>query len=401
MSDIVCLRASSSNFDDICHLTEVSFHYDLANAKYNLDFKYDNFFVLYNEQSAISSGCITNTICQIDGVDLETAAVGIITTHPAERGKGYGLELMKKLIKSAQEDGYDLSLVFPWLERWYAKVGYSSIHSSYRKIKLENLRFNCCVLNYQLRAFNAYSDAEALLTIHQQFNKNINGTLKRESTHWAYRIEDKGVVMVAQKDDMVVAYMVCKALDANNTTGIYGLKAREFGCLDGHQQAIDALFCAQVHWLESAGFSEIYYEDVYDSSLVSQLCPPPYQRLTNDTGIVNFAPDQYMVQMYKILNIKSILRKLTNGWNYRLALKGSCWQDIFQIDSQDDFYVVRFIESGSSLKLEQSQFISLFLFGVTDWAGLNWNNTCTSRENEAMHRLFPKRKFVYWDTDSF
>jgi|GEM_PF-1738932 hypothetical protein len=37
MSDIVCLKGTSSNFDDICHLTEVSFHYDLANAKYNLE----------------------------------------------------------------------------------------------------------------------------------------------------------------------------------------------------------------------------------------------------------------------------------------------------------------------------------------------------------------------------
>lgn len=405
--DCTGLRVTRSLFPALGQLTELGFQFDLSQAHQDPSFKYDNGYILQRGDRAVASGWINNVSCQGDGVDLAVAAVGIVTTHPAERGQGYGLRLMAELLAGAQQEGYDLSLVFPWREDWYARVGYTAIHSPYRRLDLANLRQMAHRFPHQVRGFRADQDGAAVAAIHRGFSGQYVGPLKRDDDSWPWGLDQKGTVLVAEVQGEVVAYLVGRPLNANHGTGPYGLKVREFGCRPGQEAGLDALLCALVPWLEAGEFGAIYQEDLYRSSLPAVASPPPYQDLARPSGEHYRAADQAMVQMYRLLNLRSLLRKLTPVWNRRLNRPGQCWQDIFTLENTTGApqgpYTVRFVASRAEISLGQAEFLALFVLAATDWSSLRPTALpdCTDAEMAAMQRLFPQRRFIYWDTDSF
>ncbi len=405
--DCTGLRVTRSLFPALGQLTELGFQFDLSQAHQDPSFKYDNGYILQRGDRAVASGWINNVSCQGDGVDLAVAAVGIVTTHPAERGQGYGLRLMAELLAGAQQEGYDLSLVFPWREDWYARVGYTAIHSPYRRLDLANLRQMAHRFPHQVRGFRADQDGAAVAAIHRGFSGQYVGPLKRDDDSWTRGLDQKGSVLVAEAEGEVVAYLVGRPLNANHGTGPYGLKVREFGCRPGQEAGLDALLCALVPWLEAGEFGAIYQEDLYRSSLPAVASPPPYQDLARPSGEHYRAADQAMVQMYRLLNLRSLLRKLTPVWNRRLNRPGQCWQDIFTLENTTGApqgpYTVRFVVSGAEISLGHAEFLALFVLAATDWPTtyLTALPPCSDEEMAAMQRLFPQRRFIYWDTDSF
>lgn len=406
-ADCTGLRVSRWNFPELCHLTDLGFQFDLSQARHDPSFKYDNGYILQRGDRAVASGWINNVSCQGDGVDLTVAAVGIVTTHPAERGQGYGLRLMAELLKGARREGYDLSLVFPWREDWYARVGYRAIHAPYRRLDLATLRQMAPRFPHQVRSFQADQDGVAVAAIHRCFSGQYVGPLQRDPGSWPWGLDQKGQVLVAEAKGEVVAYLVWRPLNANNGTGPYGLKVREFGCRSGQEGALDALLCALVPWLEAGEFRTLYHEDLYPSSLPGMASPPPYQGFTLPNGEEYWAADQAMVQMYRVLNLRSLLRKLTPVWNRRLHPPGQCWQDIFTLESlagqPQTPYRMRFVTSGAEIALGRAELLSLLILAAIDWSSLRPTAVpnCTDEEAEAMERLFPRRRFIYWDTDSF
>ena len=65
--------------------------------------------------------------CNFDGSILSCAAIGGVAAKPEHRGKGAVKELFRYI---AESDKYDVSILYPFAEEYYRKIGYERIGNS-------------------------------------------------------------------------------------------------------------------------------------------------------------------------------------------------------------------------------------------------------------------------------
>jgi predicted N-acetyltransferase YhbS len=192
--------------------------------------------------AAVDDGRIVSTLqvfskrVRVNGAILEVGGVGNVFTTQGYRERGVASALLNLAIKTMDEVGFDLSLLFAVRLLFYSRHGWRS--------HLRHLLFvDPADIDgsgpYAIAPFAA-SDLPAVMDIYEQYSAGFNGPTVRDLTYWRGQLQYAGNpvedFLVARSNDRIVAYM--------RGTPLYDFyQIIEHGCLPGHDDALTQLFC--------------------------------------------------------------------------------------------------------------------------------------------------------------
>lgn len=398
---------NSKNFKHAHDLNKLGFaDMDLSQIIGYSFFKYDNLLLLFDKDGVASSTCcINNQKIKMGDTHLDLAVIGAVTTHPEKREKGFGSILMKESIKIMREEGYDLTLVFPWSIPWYQKFGYNKILTNHKRVTLEDFKnhkpqFEETLKNiYEIRKYNYDTDNNIIEELHSIINIDKFGPIQR-GINWTL-LQNADDIYVACKNGQVVAFTVANELLREYGKDPYGFKLREGSCFPGDEDALTYLIIEMCKVANSKGFDSLIYDDVYFNLNLPGSSTIPSESI----GEYEYF-DLQLIKMYKILNNKSVLRKLTPIWNERLG-DDICWQDVLTIDySESELngkYKLKFVKSNLTISLNEVEYLEVLILGTRNWAQFSSDKDfiLTPWEEEKMNTLFPINPTVFWDIDFF
>ncbi len=368
------------------------------------EFKYDNIRLLFADDGKLASTvCIGPKIMNFAGYTLTLGGVGGVATDPAYRGRKYANMLMVDAIKTMEKEGYDLSLLYPFKQEYYAQFGYSTVRTPFKVLKTTGLKKIKSA--YVIKTQEKFKPVEiySLSAIYQAFNFDTIGPLKRSFIYWQQKLERNMLltekIFIARKKGEIVAYMILNKMKNDWADETYRLKIGEMGCLCGEEKALPALAQRACKYAFSKNFKRVFYEDLPGVKLPLGKSPSAaeaeeYKNLKD-------------IKMYRVINFHSLLKNLTPCWNSRLTAAGKniTWQDSFTMERVVDENlqgIITIILGGSekTLVLAEADFVKMFL-GYASFAELKikGKDTATAKELETLEIIFPLGKPVNYDFD--
>ncbi len=366
------------------------------------EFKLDNIRVLYAERGEMASVvCVSPRKMYFSGAELSLGGIGGVATLSNHRRKGYAGKLNKNAIDFMKEEGYDISVLYPFSSEYYAKFGYRDFITPFGVIRTENLE-QIPETGYNVRKFEE-KDLDSVEEIYDSFNYNKIGPVVRNKIYWIQKNKKNEMLtdsfFVAIKNEKVVGYAILNYIKIDWSAEEKQLKIGEIGYLEGEEMSVHSLIKRILSEASNKGYNRVFYDIIDGVDL-------KYGELPNDDDKEKYN-NLKQVKMYKIINLKSILREITPVLNIRIREKKSdslSWEEFIKITHKVKDYQgsveVLFLESQTLLKMDEGEFVKLLL-GLCAFNKLQIENgdALPFEEKDIINILFPECNPVYWDYD--
>ena len=134
---------------------------------------------LFEGEENVARLAVGRYTMQVAGAGVTMGGVADVVAHPAQRGKGYGAQLLRAAVARMREERYALSLLFG-ISDFYHRFGYTPVLAEYAvTVSVRHAeRFLGEAHAARVRA-GALEDAPALLALYTRVNASRNGTLRR------------------------------------------------------------------------------------------------------------------------------------------------------------------------------------------------------------------------------
>ncbi|GEM_PF-3191991 len=367
-------------------------------------FKYDDIRMIMENAVCRSALFVSNRKMRIQDTLISLSGIGGVATDPDARGKGYASMIMTDSVEHMTMDGYDMSLLFPFKPAFYAKFGYRSMIMNTKVVHVDALKQE--IKDFTIRPFNNPADIAAVMKIHDEFNAKQTGSLLRNRYYWEHRLQthlQKDTIdnfLVAESNGIIVAYAMNEKIRDDWDAPDFNYKIGEYCCLDGYEDAVNALFEKIAGDVAGEGKKILFY-DVVDKMDIKYGKPMTEEEAEEHK-------DLRKNKMWKIVNISSLLRQITPLLNRRIrTMNYNNWQDVvgFERTILDDKNLngkmaIDFIESDHRLEIEDIDFNKLLL-GHTSFDKMNipGADKLNQEDKKILAALFPELNPVYYDFD--
>lgn len=141
----------------------------------------------------------------LGGQLFQMGGIGDVMTYPEYGGRGYATQLLKTALQDMNEEGYELSFLAPFSQRYYRRLGYEQVESQFTySIQAEKLK--PVKVNTQLRVERT-ALADSLDEIADYYEKNVailDGKINRQPWWWHYLTLKNpwNVVKVYRQDEL-------------------------------------------------------------------------------------------------------------------------------------------------------------------------------------------------------
>jgi hypothetical protein len=173
---------------------------------------------------------------------MTLGGIADVATHPDFRGQGYSTEVLNDCVRTMDENGYHLSMLFTGIHGFYRRVGWEvfpTYSHQFRLRKTQDARGE----TQDIELFDKDKHLDGVAHVYDEFNFCRTATARRDAKYWANSLRwryDPRAFFVAREGNEVVAYV----------RGAWGVEStlHEFGCLPGSEDALRRLvlhFAAQ------------------------------------------------------------------------------------------------------------------------------------------------------------
>jgi predicted acetyltransferase len=391
-----------ADFEAMASLTEKVFNDPFVRKVITQEktFRYKNARLLFDETGRLASTVfVIPREMYMDGITLKLGGIGGVATDPVHRGKGFANVLMKDAVDFMIKEKYDLSILYPFKSEYYAKFGYRDFIIPFGCIYTSSARETPA--GYTVREFEP-ADIPALSRIYDGFNAKNTGPVKRALDYWRQYIEKNKAVreafFVAEKNKKAAGYAIVDRIRSNWGVPEYKLKITEIGAAPGEAGALDALAAKCALYAAGKGFKKIFFDKTegFDYPGCADAGPKEVDEHRN----------LKYIKMYKIISIKSLLRKMTKLWDSRLKNAGlkAGWSRYFSVSHTVTDYNGRIgiimKETGLALESDEGEFTKLLLgLEPMEKLAIAGKEKLSEKEKEVLRAIFPLKKPVYWDFD--
>lgn len=136
---------------------------------------------LMEGEEAVARLAVGRYTMQVAGVGVMMGGIADVVAHPAQRGKGYGAQLLRAAVARMRDERYPLSLLFG-ITDFYHRFGYAPVLAEYALTistrHAERFLGEAHADTAHVRA-GATEDAPALLELYTRVNSTRSGTLRR------------------------------------------------------------------------------------------------------------------------------------------------------------------------------------------------------------------------------
>jgi GNAT superfamily N-acetyltransferase len=256
-------------------------------------FRDDLCFVAVEDGRIVSTLQVFSKRVRVNGAVLEVGGVGNVFTTQRYRERGLASALLTQALKTMDEAGFDLSLLFTVRLLFYGRHGWCS--------HLRHLLFvDAADVEgagpYAIAPFAAL-DLPAVMDVYEQYSAGFNGPTVRDLSYWRGQLQYAGNpnedFLVARANDRIVAYM--------RGTQLYDFyQIIEHGCLPGHEDALTQLFC-RLHGTEGR---------TLPGTVTQLVTAPTVRRQLQEKGLgLRIVEDVFW--MWQVISPARVARKLS------------------------------------------------------------------------------------------
>lgn len=124
---------------------------------------------------------------RIDDQLFQMGGIGDVMTYPEYSGYGYATTLLKKVLKDMNADGYELSFLAPFSQRYYRRLGFEQVENSFTyEIDSEKLRPVKVKSKYKIERTSFASSVDEIAEYYRQAVAIQDGKINRQLWWWHY-----------------------------------------------------------------------------------------------------------------------------------------------------------------------------------------------------------------------
>lgn len=156
---------------------------------------------------------MTSSVCVFDRQirwrdgELRCGGIGNVACLPEHRGKGYAVKLMNHAVELMSERGFELSILFTGIPKYYEKMNYFTWEQSRWSVE-PNQVADVAPRGITVRDADIERDAPSLQALHTAFNRGHSGTVVRSEADWGLLRKvypnDDVISLVAERNGEVV-----------------------------------------------------------------------------------------------------------------------------------------------------------------------------------------------------
>ena len=118
---------------------------------------------------------------------FQMGGIGDVMTYPEYGGHGYATTLLKTALEDMNTEGYELSFLAPFSQRYYRRLGFEQAESSFTyEIQPSKFRPIRVKSNLQVKRASFASSMDEIIEYYRQTVANQDGKINRQPWWWHY-----------------------------------------------------------------------------------------------------------------------------------------------------------------------------------------------------------------------
>jgi len=150
--------------------------------------EFSDLYVLVEDDTVLAHAFLFPLEAWFGGARVRVGGIATVGVAPEARGRGLGSRLVERLHEHSQARGDALTVLYPFRQAFYARLGYATT-SSYRRLRLHPASIPWTP-SMRARAAGG-PDREALVACLEAVGARRTGTLARTTRAWESRLADE------------------------------------------------------------------------------------------------------------------------------------------------------------------------------------------------------------------
>ncbi|SDM96537.1 Acetyltransferase (GNAT) domain-containing protein [Fictibacillus solisalsi] len=302
----------------------------------------------------------------VSGVEVKTAGIGNVATHPDYRGHRLTHRILEEVEQKLLERQYGLSNLFTGIPGFYEKAGWQTVNQPVPIIQAGHMKqeWDGAIPDGKLdiQAVTG-NDLESILAIYEAFSTPLNGPRIRSEDYWKKQIENKNdndIFQKAVRDNTVLSYIWAEK--KNDVLTIH-----ELCSLDDENDSMIPLVLS-----------------LLDTQIKTVRCLLPMNHFILKD--VPYEIEENKEGMWKMIDQDEVLQQFQSVFEQRGRHLG---MDHLQLSFLEDSWLFSW-ENGNT-ELKQSEFLHYLMRGADE---------IPARHSE-IRELFPESSYIFWSKDRF
>ena len=278
----------------------------------------EHFRVLELGERIIAVALISRSRFYVGSCEIVHGDIGEVSVLPEFQGNGYGTALMTDVVQWMRDNGYDTSRLGGY-SIFYRRFGYvpfprrmvefpiKPVHGGVMIISVEEMFGRPEGLPGEIRPYDASRDAIRRDELYQIFNKGRSGSIVRD-----FNPNAKMPTTPSAPDPLRIVYEVNGTVEGYLFAKGGGEAIREVAFNPALPDAFAGLVRQILHVAAKNGFESVTSRLPYDASIL------PILTKANIAFSLFERQGGYASNMIQIVNLESLLRKITPGLESRL-----------------------------------------------------------------------------------
>ena len=188
---------------------------------------------------------------------FQMGGIGDVMTYPEYGGHGYATTLLKTVLEDMNIEGYELSFLAPFSQRYYRRLGFEQAESSFTyEIQPSKFRPIRIKSNLQVKRASFSSSMDEIAEYYRQTVANQDGKINRQPWWWHYlTLKNKWNVAKVYDSAQMTGYAIYEIQGTN-------LVVSEMNYQDGdtYQSLLNfiAAHSSMVEWFIFKDYSNFY-----------------------------------------------------------------------------------------------------------------------------------------------
>ena len=337
-------RTTSDEIDDVMKLAMYSYGQGTEprpGFKEAMDLTYDEFFTLEENGKVIANSRLIPFKQNTRQVWKKMGGIAEITSAPETRRQGHIRELMKYMFKEMHNDGYATSVLYPFKDEFYERLGYVSCNPvHWITVNLDRLRRWELPAGYRVERMEFSQGLTHLKTIHKESVESTHGGVRRSEKRWK-----EMNINLSKKKTIAIAF---DRKDEPRGALVYDIKG--YGTF-GKEDEWGTMRIREKYWLSYEARSALFhFLHMHDDQIIKIKTLVHPNEMDHHYWFTNVNPPtieaRLWVYMARLVNVKKSVEELPAASNGELTIKVKDTQCPWNNQSY------RLIGEGGSLKAE-------------------------------------------------
>jgi len=389
-------RTTSDEIDDVMKLSQYAYGQGTEprpGSKEVMGLTFDEYRTVEENGKVIANSRLIPFEQNTRQVWKKMGGIAEITSAPETRRQGHIRELMKYMFKEMHDDGYATSVLYPFKDEFYGRLGYVACTPfSSITVNLDRLRRWDLPVGYRVERMEFVEGLTHLKTIHKESVESTHGGVLRSEKRWK-----EMNISLSKKSSIAVAFD-----QEDEPTGALVYAIKGYGTY-GKEDDWGTIRIREKHWLSPEARNALFhFLHMHDDQIINIKTPVSPNEIDYHFWFTNISPPNITARLWaymaRLIDVEKSVEGLPAASDDELIIKVEdthCpWNNqSYRLVGEGGYLKAEALgNTSSSIKMSIGG-LSALVFGVMWPADLKPLGLCTGLDSKSVELLtswFPR-----------